>query len=221
MNRKLFATCILSIALAAAAGCTDKKEETKPDAKGTTEAVAKEGTMAENESATDSSDDKTETFPGFAYEGCISLNKEAFLEKAGLTEDDLVEDKNGKYDLKETVTIFGHSFTPYVCFDISETDSGLYKVGYICVDSFDDSVKELMAQFKDGLTAVYGQPTTYEGLDTKFSDMAEIPKEGNGLRFGEEWAGNDGQKVNCTFTFLKEKIQICISSGIQKLPGSK
>lgn len=129
----------------------------------------------------------------------------AALDAENLTykEDDLYANA---YVLDRTETLENRDFSVYLLFDLN-TDT-LY--GYrriLVVENPTDADCKLPEKLFDTLTAQYGEPTTYPGLENRISthlDRLSTDAVGSGEVYNEYWSGSENCDASLGVSFLPD-----------------
>ena len=124
-------------------------------------------------------------------------------EKLTYKEDDLYANA---YVLDRTETLENHDFSVYLLFDLNtDTLYGYRRV--LVVENPTDADCKLPEKLFDTLTAQYGEPTTYPGLENRISthlDRLSTDAVGSGEVYNEYWAVSENCDASLGVSFLPD-----------------
>ena len=111
----------------------------------------------------------------FSFSEYYGLTPEEYFTKTGTTKNAFIEGQPGMgiYYSVNPVQYKDEVFNKYLLFDTSA--NVLYGGGYeLVANNADESIFELCNQIKNDLIEMYGEPTTYDGLDNILSNMKNL-----------------------------------------------
>ena len=144
----------------------------------------------------------------------IGKDKEAVLSKLGIKSDELSESKvKGLFYLSGNYANEYKSFSMYFLFDMSDKSNCLYGVGYEYITDYDnDNILHIVQDLQNTLIDKYGEPSTYEGLKNRITDIKSISDCKFGDIFKDTWdiSNKKFSQIILSMECTKEQVKINI-----------